>query len=203
MNSVTDELLEDIFSPETCRGFPADKCPVCRKKFKDMRRHIINQHAGEMVLEGPDADTDFVHSQTKHLLKLLLMKRTLDWSIKTGNGNILSLLMKHMIIYFHALGYKNYANACFEHVAQTEYFLSEQMRELVIHEAFVNNQGKAMSNMATDLDIEHRAKFFKSHFTLQSDDPSQKLLDRLSKAQDKLQLVLEKFQRQFNYTIHF
>ena len=111
--------------------------------------------------------------------------------------------MKHMIIYFHALGYKNYANACFEHVAQTEYFLSERMRELVIHEAFVNNHGKAMSNMATDLDIEHRVKFFKSHFTLQSDDPSQKLLDRLSKAQDKLQLVLEKFQRQFNYTIHF
>ena len=28
------------------------------------KRHIINQHAGEMVLEGPDADTEFVHSQT-------------------------------------------------------------------------------------------------------------------------------------------
>ena len=42
------------------------------------KRHIINQHAGEMVLEGPDADTDFVHSQTKHLFKLLLMKCT--WS---------------------------------------------------------------------------------------------------------------------------
>ena len=66
------------------------------------------------------------------------------------------------------------------------------MRELVIHEAFVNNQGKAMSNMATDLDIEHRAKFFKSHFTLQSDDPSQKLLNRLSKAQDNISSHMDK-----------
>ena len=110
--------------------------------------------------------------------------------------------MKHMIIYFHALGCKNYANACFQHVAQTEYryFLSERVRELVIHEAFVKDQGKPMSNMATDIDIEHRVKFFKSHFTLQSDDPSQKLLERLSKAQDKLQLVLENVQGQFAIT---
>ena len=64
----------------------------------------------------------------------------------------------------------------------------------------MNDQGKPMSNMATDIDIEHRVKFFKSHFTLQSDDPSQKLLDRLSKAQDKLQLVLENVQRQFAIT---
>ena len=122
-------------------------------------RHINNQHAGEMVLEGSDADTDLVHSQTKHLLKLLLIKRTLHWSIENCYGNILSLLMKRMIIYFHALGCKNYANACFEHVALTVYFLSERVQELVIHEAFVNNQGKVMSNMAADLDIEHCVKF--------------------------------------------
>ena len=33
------------------------------------KRHIINQHAGEMVLEELDADTDLEHSQTKHLFK--------------------------------------------------------------------------------------------------------------------------------------
>ena len=123
------------------------------------------------------------------------LKSVLFTGPKNCYGKILSLLMKGMIIYFHALRCKNYANACFEHVAQTVFFLSERVREQVIHEVFANNQGKAMS-----LDIEHLVKFFKSHLTLQSEDSSRKLLDRLSKAQDKLQLVLENVDRQFAIT---
>ena len=71
------------------------------------------------------------------------------------------------------------------------------MKEMVIYGAFVNNQGGISNNMGMDLDVEHRNRFFKEHFTLTSHEPESKVLDRLSFSQDKLQLMLDNFYNQF------
>lgn len=133
---------------------------------------------------------------------MLLLKRSLDHAIKSADGELLSVLMKHMMLYFRQFGYKNYALACLEHIAQMEIFLSDQARELVQQECFVNNRGRAMTNMPMDLDLEHSNKFFKEHFSLKSNEPSQAVIRRLSLAQNKLELVLDHFHSEFGLFRH-
>ena len=202
VQKVAEEFLSELFCNKTCMTFPSNRCPICDKSYKNYRNlkgHMIKIHSEVFAVEGKLAETDdVVVNHTHQLLKLLLLKRALDYSIKTANGNTLSLLMKHMTLYFHLLGYKNYALACFEHVAQCQLFLSERMRELIKHECFVNNVGKKDSNMAMDLDLEHRNKFFKENFVLKSSKPSDSVLSRLSHSQDKLESVLANFHQQFH-----
>ena len=208
VDRAAQELLEDVFCAQPQCELPLDCCPVCSKKYKNyctLKQHIINKHSDCYVLEGKDvasSTTDSVLAHTKQLLKVLLMKRCLDYAIKTANGEIVSLLIKHMILYFHKFGYKNYALACFEHVAHCQFFLSERTKELVQQEGFVNNRGGAETNMPMDLDLEHSNKFFKEHFTLKTNVPSQSVLDRLSLSQDKLEKTLQNFYQEFKIHRH-
>lgn len=103
-----------------------------------------------------------------------------------------------MMLYYHQFGYRNYALACFEHVAHCQLLLSERMKALITQECFVNNRGKSDTNLAMDLDLEHSNHFFKDHFLLKSHIPSQPVLNRLSLAQDKLERTLDSFYTQFN-----
>ena len=67
------------------------------------------------------------------LVKMLLIKKTMDIAIKDGNGSLLSIIMKHMMLQYHHLGYKNYALACLEHVAQVQLFLASSTGSLCEH----------------------------------------------------------------------
>lgn len=202
------KTLENILQLEkTCtRVLPSDKCPVCHKQYVNhntLKKHIIDKHPGTFILEGEEAGSqDSVVAHTHQLLKVLLLKRCLDNAIKSADGAFITTIMKHMMLYFRKFGYKNYALACLEHVAQCQLFLSEQATELVQQECFVNNRGRAMTNMPMDLDLEHSNKFFKEHFTLRSNEPSQPVISRLSLAQNKLQLVLENYKSEFRIYRH-
>ena len=121
----------------------------------------------------------------------------MDIAIKDGNGSLLSIIMKRMMPQYHHLGYKNYALACFEHVAQVQLFLSDRMRELVVQEAFVNTIGHKQGNKPMDLELEHSNRFFKDSFKLCASNPSQSVLDLLSKSQNRLELILTNFHEQF------
>lgn len=163
---------------------------------------MLKKHPDSSVIEGEDENVDLLYNYTHQLLKALLIKRAMDWAIKTGNGDVLTLLMKVMILYYREGGYKNYALACFEHIAQVQLFLSERNRELIRYDCFVNHRGKSNTNMAMDLDLEHSNKFFRDNFQLKASTPPQKLLDRLSFAQDKLECVLNNFFKQFGIRTH-
>ena len=187
---VSEKLFQENHTaiPETTT------CSVCKKEcgsYAGLSKHINRLHA-EL-----SEDVDSVEGYTRQLNKLLLIKRIMDVAIKYGDGATLSLIMKFMIPYFKASGHNKYALACFEHVAQTKFFLSPRMKELVIHECFVNNKGNANSNMAMDLAIEHCNKFFKDNFTLKDSTPSQAVLNRLSFSQDTLEKVLASFNSGF------
>lgn len=204
-DAAADKLLEKVLvSPY--RQLPSDCCPVCRKKYKSSRtlkQHILNKHPDSTLIQGvPAEEVDLLENHTHQLLKVLLIKRSMDYAIKSGNGKVLSLLMKLMILYYREGGYKNYALACFEHIAQIQLFLSERNKELIMFDCFVNNRGKRSTNMAMDLDLEHSNKFFKDNFKLQATTPPQNLLDRLSFAQDKLERVLTNFYSQFGIHRH-
>ena len=143
------------------------------------------------------------HQHTKLLLRLLIIKQAMDISIHNGDGEILTLIMKQMmLLYFKEAGNTKYALACFEHVAMIQYCLSPYMKELVVHECFVNNLGRRDTNLPMDLDQEHQNKFFKDHFTLNRSEPSKKVLDRLSLAQSTVQTVLTNFEDGFGLEHH-
>lgn len=202
MLQTAEKLVGNLFELGHSVTFPSDKCPVCGKRYttyKALKTHILLKHPESFAVEGqPDNSVDHTQQYCFQLVKFLLLNRCLTHAIKAGNGEQLSLLMKHFTLYFKQLGYKNYALACFEHVAQIQMFLSPQTRELVMHECFVNDRGGKMANKAMDLDLEHQNRFFKQHFTLHSKEPSPKVLDRLSKSQDELQSVLERYVQQFS-----
>lgn len=206
VDAAAELLLKDMFESRKLRELPSDKCPVCSKQYKhyaSLKQHIIKNHPETFIVEGENVEeSDSVNSHTQQLLKVLLMKRCLDYAIKTANGEVVSLLMKHMMLYFHKFGYRNYALACFEHVAQYGLFLSERTRELIQQECFVNNRGGPDNNLAMDLDLEHSNRFFKDHFQLKTNLPSQPVLDRLSLSQDKLEKVLARFNKEFHIHRH-
>lgn len=133
---------------------------------------------------------------------MLLIKRLLDNSIKVGDGDTLSLVIKHMFVYFKELGATKYSIACFEFVAQQQIFLSEKMATLVRQERFVNNSGRKYTNIPIDLDVEHSNKHFKENFRLAQGELSQKVLDRLSKSQDVVVDILDTFRESFKLVNH-
>ena len=197
-----------MFGNKRSVEFPTDSCPICNKKYvnyRTLKMHITTKHAEMCLVEGESETSDITLNYSHQLLKVLLIKRCLDYAIQSGNGKHVSLLMKHMILYYRQLGYTNYALACFEHVAQCQLFLSDRLRELIIYDCFVNNTGKKLQNKAMDLDLEHRNKFFKENFTLKSSDPSEEVLNRLSLSQDMVELILNNFYSEFgvqSYSAH-
>lgn len=145
-------------------------------------------------------DTVFIH--TLELLKMLLLKRCLDNSVKIGDGDTLTLLIKTMLPYFRALGCKKYALAAFEHTAQQQVFLSPKMKAIARQARFVNNLGRADSNLPMDLDVEHSNKFFKENLRLSKGEATAKVLNRLSKSQDKVMVLDSTFVHSFAIQIY-
>ena len=76
------------------------------------------------------------------------------------------------------------------------------MATLVRQERFVNNLGRAYTNIPIDLDVEHSNKFFKEDFHLSLREPAQRVLDRLSKSQDTVAQVLRTFRCSFKLEYH-
>lgn len=198
-------MLEEIFVT-SCNLPSSDRCPVCNKHYKittNLKNHIVTAHPEMYVLDPCDGrEDDTVTAHTRQLIKVLLLKRCLDFAIKTADGQTLSLLMKQMTLYFRHFHYNNYASACFEHTAEIQLLLSPRMRKLIQQEAFVNNRGGATNNLAMDLDLEHSNRFFKDNFTLKSNDISEAVLERLSFAQDKLKQVIDSYAKEFGIHRH-
>ena len=200
------ELVTETFESHMKMLPMTRDCPVCGKTYKSyitFREHLVKQHP-HLVIEDRalEADDDMTHQHTKQLLRLLIIKRAMDISIHNGDGERLSLIMKQTMLYFKEAGNTKYALACFEHVAMIQYCLSPYMKELVVHECFVNNLGRIDTNLPMDLDLEHQNKFFKDHFTLNRSEPSKKVLDRLSLAQSTVQTVLTNFEEGFGLEHH-
>ena len=198
---ASKKLVADVCTSLHSQSLPADRCPVCNKLYKDLRTlktHIQTRHPETYYIEGEEQqEVDQFLNHSKQLVKVLLIKRAMDYAIESGNGQDLSLIMKHMTLYYRQLGYTHYALSCFEHTAQMQVFLSERLREIVQQECFVNTTGKKNRNKAMDLDLEHANLFFKNSFTLKSNEPAQELLDTLSLAQDHVEQILNNYYKEF------
>lgn len=202
--NIVPDMLNKIFSP--MNNLPDGSCHICRKHFQTyqgLEAHVKRDHIGADTspIVSPST-TDEVYLHTQELLKMLLLKRLLDISIKAGDGETLSLLTKHFMLYFKALGASKYGLAMFEYTAQQLYFLSPKMKLALKQERFVNNQGHLHSNIPMDLELEHSNKFFKTNFRLSQGEVSEKVINRLSKAQDTLVPLLNNYREDFNISRH-
>ena len=202
MTELIQGLLKSIFTTTTHLPDSND-CPNCGKTYKSYRglsAHVTSAHPGAMSTPqtANQNDQDQVFQHTKELLKMLLLKRLMDKSISLGDGTTLALVIKSMLPYFKELGCTKYSVATFEFIAQQQIFLSEKMATAVRQERFVNNRGRSYTNIPVDLDVEHANKDFKENFRLSLGEPSQKVLDRLSKSQDRVKEVLDSFTESFS-----
>lgn len=201
-----DKLIEDIFVVHES-PIPSGCCHLCTKSTREyktakgLQNHIKNNHPGASTISIDDRDANssntIIFNHSVELLKMLLIKRILDNAIKRGDGQTLSLLLKHMLLYFKQLGCTKYTIACFEFVAQQQIFLSEKMATLVRQDRFVNNRGGARNNIPVDLDVEHSNLFFKNNFRVGQGQLSDRVLDRLSYSQDIVFDVLDSFYTSF------
>lgn len=156
-------------------------------------KHPLASEMPAMNFQG-----DMVAGYSRGLLKMLMLKRHLDCAIKAGDGEGVLLSLKFMLLYFKVLGNTKYALACFEAIAQNQFFLSEKMKVLVLQECFVNNLGRPLSNIPMDQDVEFQNKQFKESFHYMHGEPSDTYLSRLSKSVDSVEKVLENFAKQFD-----
>ena len=203
MRSEIKQLLSSLYTGSTPTLPDTNSCPHCQKQYKSyqgLSTHVKSSHPGSLCLtQGQQAQVhgDKVNSHAKELLKMLLIKRVMDNAIRLGDGTTLALVIKHMLIYFKQLGCTKYSVAAFEFVAQQQIFLSDRMATAVRQDRFVNNQGRTYTNIPIDLDVEHSNKDFKENFRLSLGEPSQKVLDRLSKSQDYVINILTSFRSSF------
>lgn len=201
METEFSNLIEILLSPQP--DIPdANKCPFCShptdyKTTAGLHNHIETKHPGAVLPTTEHPDFSVLYGHTRELLKMLIVKRMLDNSIRYGDGTSLALIIKYMLLFFRQLGCTKYAIAAFEFVAQQQIFLSEKMKTLVRQDRFVNNAGRRNSCLPVDLDVEHSNKDFKMHFRISNGEISQKVLDRISKAQDIVQEVLETYSESF------
>lgn len=203
MKQELQKLVTDLFTP--ARTVPDNsRCPACTssREYKTavgLRNHISSKHPG-LQLEALGNDTvaiSEVYSHTIELLRMLILKRMLDHSIDMGDGNTIAKLIKFMMLYFTQLHCTKYALASFQFCAQQQIFLSPRMATLVRQERFVNNLGKQNTNIPVDLDVEHSNKFFKENFRVSQGEISEKVLNRISQAQDIVKETLDAFRKSF------
>lgn len=196
--------MSDVFTTSTTTLPASNSCPECGKPYKTyqgLSKHVNSAHPGSVCLSQTreaDVSNDLLNQHTKELLKMLLTKRLMDNSIRLGDGTTLALVVKHMLLYFKELGCSKYSVAAFEFIAQQQIFLSEKMATAVRQDRFVNNKGHANTNIPIDLDLEHSNKEFKENFRLSLGEPSQNVLDRLSKSQDHVTAILDSFRQSFH-----
>ena len=209
---AAQDHLDDMMSllSESTMTLPANtKCPVCQKtEYKThngLKRHMNKYHPGMQTSESNnDSSTSSLFNHTIELMKMLLIKRVLDNAISVGDGETLSIVIKHMLLYFYKLGASNYAICCFEYTAQQQIFLSPLMALLVRQERFVNNHGGARRNVPIDLDVEHSNLWIKTHgrWTARG-EVSEKVLNRLSMSQDSVIEIISKFLESFDQQSYF
>lgn len=201
-------LLRDLFADHRYDLPDSLQCPHCsRKPYKvwaTLKKHIEEKHPGAPIASPVQTNitNDGLAAHTRELLKMLLLKRHLDSAIKSGNGEAVYLSIKFMFLYFSVLGNTKYRIACFDMMGQVEIFASDKMKELIIHERFVNNLGRSDTNIPMDQDLEFSNRIFKENFKVMYGEPSDPLLDRLSKASDTVELVLDNFKDQFNVRLY-
>lgn len=165
----------------------------------------MNQHLTNCGVQGqnpPESMDDDYAAYFNQLFPLLLLRRVLHTSIRYGNGEIISLVIKALTTIFKANGCTKYAFACLEFSLQTQHYLSEELSHLLKHERFVNLLGKADSNIPADLFVEFDNKYIKERLTLHKGEATSKLLNRLSKSRELSSKVITAFNDSFTTSKH-
>lgn len=209
MKAKIDEFLQDLYRHEEYQLPESNSCPYCPKPKKyvhltSLKKHIETKHPGAAVCATTEQEisSDTVAGYSRELIKMLLLKRHLDKGIKAGDGAVVYICVKSMYLYFYVLGNTKYRLVCMEMIAQVEFFLSDRMRELVLYERFVNNLGKKAGNIPMDQDVEFCNRDFKNNFKCMYGEPSDVLLERLSKASDDCAKILANFAQQLGVEEH-
>ena len=199
---VAKETIETFLKSIFCTShpkLPGLTCKQCGKSFKSAERlknHELKRHRG-VADDDCSPNRDQVLQHTQLLLKLLLLKKNLDDAISYGDGERLLLCVKHMYLYFKCNNNYKYSLACFELLAQIKYFVSEKMAVCLTQDRFINMRGAVDSNYPADLLVEHSNKTFKDNFYMYRGEPTQQVLDRVSKSQSITSKILDNFKKEF------
>lgn len=95
-----------------------------------------------------------------------------------------------MYLLFKSNNQHHYANGLLETLVQRE-VLPESLSQSLIYNRFVNTQGCPNTNIPADLYVEHQNRTFKNELKTYRGKITQKHLDRISKAQNIKQDIIE------------
>ena len=190
------DFLRSVFDVKYLK-LPVSTCQQCSKVHKSAARLKAHQARKHPAPLEHSPNTDEVHQHAQLLLRVLLLKKHLDDAISYGDGQSLVSCVKHMYLYFRCNNNYKYALACFELLAELKYFVSEKVATSLIQDRFVNMRGASDSNYPADLLVEHSNKVFKNNFYMFRGEPTQQLLNRMSKSQTMTSEILDNFQKEF------
>ena len=140
---------------------------------------------------GDDSDaTDYVFEHTKILLTIGLFKQYVDKMIKYGDGVKLIEGYKHLLVWCKVLGLHNYSNGLLELQYQIR-AVPEHLQLKILYGRFVNTKGKADTNYAVDLAVEHENKYFKEVLSSYRGEYTQDSIDKVSKAGNVTKVMLD------------
>ena len=143
-------------------------CKICGKVYMNavnLQKHMRQKHKFESFKEdstsAPSSEEDNLQRYTIVSLVLGLIVLDFNDARKMGDGERLIRLYKLILLLFKIDGRTKYSYYTYQLLCQVYYLLPEYMAHDLCYNRFVNNAGKADTNVKIDRDVEHYNKKFK------------------------------------------
>ena len=171
------------------------KCNICGKsyvRFSFLEAHVKSVHEDHTEEENPQ---DFVHNYTRTTLMLTCLRLVFEQAIKYGNGHVVMLCYKYMLLYCKGANCPKYAYGMLETVAQVNALLSPRVAHDVTWNRFVNTKGKLDTNFPIDMYVEHCNKPLKLDASTFRGQLTDKTLQRISRSIPESEAIVKAFDR--------
>ena len=158
---------------------------------------MITDHNTEK-LKKEEQNEDHLFNYSKTVLLLGLMHRNFQDAVKEGDGERVTRMWKHLMLYFRACGKTKYTlEALFLHV-QLNAILTPREAHCLKWNRSVNTLGGAGKNIACDLAMEHTIKTTKNLFHGQGANFTMEGAQIYSRSTNAVQMVIDNFDKEGN-----
>lgn len=206
---------------EAIRGYECNHCRKLYKTSANFKKHIkkVKHDAGEDIDEEGIAqeledcrkiednaatsdsmdskkdaeESDSVYHYSRCALFLGLFACNFNDARKYGDGERTLRLYKFLCLMFKLEGKTKYAYYTFQFLCQVFYLLPEELAFNLVFNRFVNNKGRADSNVEIDREVEHWNKLFKMDCREFNGKVTPKSIDRASCSYQSVDAILTAF----------
>lgn len=176
--------------------------PTCNREFvrkgnrdnHEAKEHqlVITDHQPSK-LEKEESTQDHIFDYAKTVLLLGLLHRNFQDAVREGDGERITRMWKHLMLYFRACGKTKYAlESLFLHV-QLNAILTPRESHCLKWNRTVNTVGGVGKNIARDLVMEHTIKTTKNLFAGQGANFTMEGAMVYSRSTNSVQNIIENF----------